>query len=139
MSDRDDLAALAAFLPLFRDEGFVAGRIKGGNRNADGVVSMPYADYTAEVGRFLETAYGNGWIISFNWSEWSRSDEARQLLRSEDGIERASLDQLRRLVTCILRQDRFVEGTLLRAFEDGIIPRIVERAAVLLDEGGGVA
>ncbi len=44
---------------------------------------------------------------------------------------------MERLLTALLRQDRFVEGLLGEAFESGLLTRIVRRASVLsemLDE-----
>ena len=45
------------------------------------------------------------------------------------------IDQLRCLVTLVIRQDRYCDGTLVAAFEDGIIRRVVTRAHDLLMHG----
>ena len=37
-----------------------------------------------------------------------------------------------RLLTVCIRQDRFVDGALLDAFESGLIRRVVQRAADLV-------
>jgi hypothetical protein len=46
----------------------------------------------------------------------------------------ASPDDLARLLTAIVRSDRFVEGSLVGAFESGLLTRIAQRAAALLAE-----
>jgi hypothetical protein len=47
--------------------------------------------------------------------------------------------QLLYLITALIRQDRFSEGTLLNAFRAGLILGIVRRvAAILKDEPSGL-
>jgi hypothetical protein len=41
---------------------------------------------------------------------------------------------LKQILTTIIRQDRFVDGTIASAFEDGWLGWIVARAAVLADD-----
>ena len=42
-------------------------------------------------------------------------------------------DELERLVTAIVRSDRFVEGSIEGAFQSGLLARISRRAAALLE------
>jgi hypothetical protein len=46
----------------------------------------------------------------------------------------ATPDQLARLLTAIVRSDRFVEGSIAGAFDSGLLARIARRAAALLAE-----
>ena len=57
----------------------------------------------------------------------SLQDDARALAQ-------ATPEQLARLLTVCVREDRFCEGALESAFESGLLTRILERAAVLLRE-----
>ena len=53
-------------------------------------------------------------------------------LRDEPGVlEDATPEQLERLLTVLIRQERFVDGALESAFESGLLVRILKRAAVL--------
>ena len=51
----------------------------------------------------------------------------------------ASPEQLAHLLTRLVRQDRFSDGTLARAYTDGLLTRIVRRVARLLQELESVA
>ncbi len=83
----------------------------------------------------MDAAYQNGWVRSdFKWMDWVPSDEARLLRDDESAITVASPDQLAKLLTVCIRQDRFSEGALLASFESGLMLRIVLRAKALLDE-----
>jgi Family of unknown function (DUF6508) len=101
----------------------------------DGVVRMPYYTFglTAEAFR---TAVGRGdWIIAgFDWMTWLRTEEGETLRDGPEALAAASPDDLAKLLTAIVRSDRFVEGSLEGAFESGLLTRIAQRAAALLTE-----
>jgi len=83
---------------------------------------MPYVSYDPVVDSFRNVAYEHGWVKkNFARSVWMQSDEARSL-RDGTAIRSATSDQLGQLLTVCIRQDRFVEGALMGAFESGLIP-----------------
>ena len=51
----------------------------------------------------------------------------------------ATADDLARLLTAIVRSDRFSEGSINGAFESGLLARIARRAATLLAAEASVA
>lgn len=128
-----DLQALADFLPALRQAGFQAGQTSGGDEIEPGVFRMPFVSYDPIVDSFVEAAYSHAWVLKdFDWPTWAQSAEATSLRDDETSIRNATPDQLARLLTVCIRQDRFVEGALMEAFDSGLILRIVERAAVLI-------
>ena len=103
----------------------------------DGVLSMPYYIFgpTAEAWRAAVGA--GGWVIvGFDWGTWLQTDEGRALRDRPEALASAGPEQLGKLLTAIIRSDRFVEGSIAGAFESGLLARIARRAAVLLDEVG---
>jgi hypothetical protein len=132
---RDGLKHLAALLPELVRPDFSAGEIRGGDEIEPGVFRMPFASHSAVVREFIEASYQHGWVLEgFDWTAWADSDEAK-LLREEEGVlKSATVDQLNRLLTLCIRQDRFVEGSLLADFESGLILRIARRAAALVSD-----
>jgi hypothetical protein len=62
--------------------------------------------------------------------------EGQALSAGPAAIERASSADLARLVTAIVRGDRFSEGNLAGAIERGFVAAICRRAAALLAEAG---
>ncbi len=132
------LAGLAEFLPIFTDPGFSEGRWKPEPGDDVGEVKqMAWFQYSPEVQRFHEMVYELEWIVVFDYGKWMNSEEARQFFTNPATIANASIVQLERLLTAIMRSDRFIEGAIATAFEDGHIPAIVRRADVLLQEMAG--
>ncbi|HEY5071510.1 MAG TPA: DUF6508 domain-containing protein [Caulobacteraceae bacterium] len=127
-----DLQALAAFLPALREPGFRAGELCGGDEIEPGVFRAPFVSYAPVVDSFVETAYAHAWVLKgFDWAAWAQSAEAKALRDDETAVRSATPEQLARLLTVCIRQDRFVDGALMDAFDSGLIPRIVQRAAAL--------
>ena len=83
---------------------------------------------------FVRTCYESGWIQPFDWADWMGTPEAIELRDDPSVLERATPEQLGKLLTVIIRQDRFVEGALGSAFDSGLLTGIVRRASVLATE-----
>lgn len=133
MNDHTALAALAAFLPRISREDFRAGVPAGGERMANGVITMPHIAYGEVAREFEKVAYEHGWIYSFDYITWAQTEEGKRLLEDPSAIDVANFDQLRKLLTWYIRAERFCDGALFQAFEKGQILRIVQRATVLLE------
>jgi hypothetical protein len=130
---RDRLEAIAVFRTELDDPDVFFGTWEGGNDPDTGTLTMPWVRYSDLVTRFTRAAYDFGWIrTDVNWVEWKETPEAIRLRDEPGAIEEASEDQLAKLLTVVIRQDRFVEGELMSAFESGMIARIVRRASGLL-------
>jgi hypothetical protein len=68
----------------------------------------------------------------FDWPAWKAEGERYV---QPGGVEGADFDTCRRLLTVIVRQDRFVEGSLEGHVQSGLAARIVRRVAELADRG----
>lgn len=128
---RQKLNALAAFLPRMETPDFSAGKWEGGEREEDSTIQMPWFRSSGVVADFVKAAYDLGWIINFDWPEWARTEEAIRLRDDPQFLATATADQLAKLLTVVVRQDRFVEGSLAEAFETGLIRSILQRAKSL--------
>ena len=81
---------------------------------------------------FDKMAYRTGWVIEgFDWPEWSGTAEAQGFLANHDSIDAATPQQLERLITTIVRGDRFNEGLLLENLQNGAMHAIARRATAL--------
>ncbi len=107
----------------------------------DGVHSLGWFERGPAANAFIAAVGRGGWIrTGFDWGTWLKTDEGRRFHGHPEAVETASIQQLERLITAIVRSDRFVEGSLAGAFESGLLARIAARAARLLEEsaaGGG--
>jgi hypothetical protein len=131
------LRCLADWLPILEAPGFVAGRWQGGDADAQGVIHMPWFEYDERVAGWPGACEGGTLIVmGFDWMTWLGTPEGRALSSDPAAIARASPADLARLVTAIVRGDRFTEGNLAGAIERGFVTAICRRAAVLLDGAG---
>ena len=129
---RERLHALAAFLPEFEKPGFEFGEWVTPPASEPGVMIMPYFTQGPVAESLCRTCYDMGCVLQgFDWPVWMNTTEATQLRDNPSALERATPDQLARLLTVLIRQDRFVEGALEAAFGAGLLVRILRRAASL--------
>jgi uncharacterized protein DUF6508 len=98
----------------------------------DGVHGLPFFRFGPAAEAFRAAVARGGWIVVFDWMAWLETDEGRALRDRPDALAAAAPDQLARLLTAIVRSDRFVEGSIAGAFESGLLARIARRAASLL-------
>ncbi len=121
------LARLAAFAPTLRQHGDTPEAAPEDRLHGS---SVAYADL---VDRFQRQAYEDGWVLGdFDWPSWARSANAAALRDDPKVLARATPAQIARLLTVLIRQERFADGTLDAAFATGLVQRIVDRAAVLV-------
>jgi hypothetical protein len=130
------LRALARYLPALERPDFHAGAFAPVQKTESGALIMPYVVYSDVVDDLVKTAYEHGCVLTgFRWAEWAHAAEAQALCHDPSKLARATPEQLLRLLTAIIRQDRFCEGVLLHAFEMGLMLGIVRRAAAILEDG----
>jgi len=82
---------------------------------------------------FVDAASRAGWIVPFDWATWAESAEGQRLLGEPRHVAAATPDQLAKVLTTLIRGERFSEGTLSEALESGLLLAIARRAEALLD------
>ena len=131
---REALLALAAFVPVLEADDFVPGAWHKSERLADGSWTMPWYELSDSALAFLRAA--GGWLRpGFDWPTWAKTPEAQALRFDRDALASATPDQLAKLLTALIREDRFNEGALGDSFESGVMLAVARRAAVLASEG----
>jgi hypothetical protein len=96
------------------------------------VLTFPFYIEAPVVREFEKHCYELGIVIDFDWSKW---DEGRELLSGDKSvIETLDLITLCKLITAIIRNDRFCDGALIGAFEDGLILRILMKMKDLVQQ-----
>ena len=129
----EKLRALVRFLPDLESPDFKAGSWVDFEETSEGAFIMPYTAHSDVVTAFVDMLYETGWVLpNFDWPQWAQTEEASGLRDDECALSLATSDQLAKLLTVCVRQDRFMEGALLDAFESGLTLRIILRAAELL-------
>ncbi|MCW8306337.1 PD-(D/E)XK nuclease family protein [Acidiphilium sp. PA] len=118
----DKIKAIAKFLPIFTRADFKFGEWV----RKDGEIG--YVCLSDPAQEFIQMLYDKEWISQFSWTDWETTTEAVRLRDEPDFLAEANTDQIAKLLTVIVRKDRFVEGELLAAYESGLLNRIISRA-----------
>ena len=139
MKDKSRLKRLADFAPIFPDPNFAFGKmhpIRGKGTSTE-PFEFPSNELSDAANQFVEMTYTADWVLKdFDWSEWGQSDEGQTLLTNRAALASANIGELAKLLTVIIRRDRFVEGSLSEDFENGLILAVAERAENLLKSFG---
>ncbi len=134
-----DWGRVLAHLAWLREDEPAVGRMVASELQEDGSWSWPYEALSPRAEQLVDDLHGSGVVApGVDWSRWldTRGDE---LVRDRDGstIADASLEDCRRLLLTLVRQSRFVEGTLLDALRSGRVRWTLERVAELTTNGAG--
>lgn len=84
---------------------------------------MPYAVYSDAVNRLVRQLYELQLVTTFNWPEWEGTDR----YRSGRDLAEAPVADAVRLITAVVRSDRFCDGAIATAIEDGTLPAALRR------------
>ena len=125
------LEPMLAFLDAF-PAGEEPGEWKGGDRDAQGVMQMPYFEPNETLDRFTGAVGSNGWLIVADWSPWVEVASAGT--QDPSRFESATPEELAQCLTVYIRRNRFYDGTLAGAAQSGALTAIVRRMAVLAEE-----
>ena len=100
------------------------GNVAGGEEITKGVSQFPYWDWSEITQKFVKVMYDLNLVINFDWMEWK---EGSTMLQNENP-DFSTIDSvtLCKLLTTIIRADRFNDGFLIGNFENGNILKIVK-------------
>ncbi len=100
------------------------GEIAGGNKNEKGGFQIPYYIEAPIVKKFRESVIELGIIVSFDWSQW---DDGRKIANNKEfDFDSIDIPTKCKLITAIVRNDRFCEGALVATFESGLILKVLQ-------------
>lgn len=118
--------ALLEFLPIFEAAGFkpVKSWVHGELR--PGVHVMPYPVYREEVEAFMAAASQEAWA-DFRYTKKPAND----WIRDSSFIARASLEQIKTMLTYVVRGERFCDGHVSGLIEKGRVQGILRRLGEL--------
>jgi hypothetical protein len=121
-------------LPALQAPDFVAGRWHDSEHRDEGTWTMPWYELGPTAEAYLR-AVGQAGLLQpdFDWPTWAKTPEAIALHDDPAVLARATPDQLGKLLTALIREDRFNEGALGDSFESGVMTAIARRAKVLAE------
>ena len=114
--------ALTNLIPAI-EESKKFGTLAGGQKIAENFSVMHYIEKTQIVEEFIAVSYANNFILKFDWMKWKVGE---QLLEDTNtNYSNLDLATICKLITALVRNDRFCEGYLVSCFEKGIILKIL--------------
>jgi len=127
-----EIERLLAFLPRLTAEGFTPiRRWGGGETDANGRYVMPWPVYDEIVKEFFEAAGQDCW----NDAGYVPA-EAGRMLEDHALVRRASIDEIKTMLTYCVRSERFGEGHWGAIIESGHLRRLLERLAEIAAKQG---
>ena len=100
------------------------GQMAKSEKIAEGVYSFPHYNYSSIAIKFIDIVYELNLIINFNWMEWNEG--IKIMNERTEGFDDLDSVTLCKLITTIVRADRFNEGLLITNFNNGTIFKILE-------------
>lgn len=100
------------------------GKLVGSKKMPDGNLSLPFWLENEIVSKFFNAAYFLGIVKVFDWAAWQEGIDI--LNDPESDFERCDTETLCKLITLIVRSDKFCEGFMINSFETGMMTRIIE-------------
>lgn len=125
---KEDIDSLLKFLPLFSVPSRSFGEWKGFDKEK-GLLHLPFFDYDDDVEEFFRLASQECWT-----DPSYEPQQASRMLQDAEFVARASLDEVKTMLTFCVRGERFFAGHRLAALEEGLIVIILKRLGVIRDE-----
>ena len=91
---------------------------------------FPFMDSSEIVDTFIKLVCDKNMVQVFDWMEWKEGQDI--LEKGEGDYSEFGFITLVKLITTIVRNDRFCEGYLVHKFEDGTILKILNRVKFLI-------
>ena len=95
----------------------------------ENTISLPFIAESELVSQFRKVLLSLNVLIAFNWKEW---EIGKLILQDKRGVDGLDLIELCKLLTTIIRSDRFVEGNLVRCFDSGLILKLLSRIETII-------
>ncbi len=123
---KENLEALRTINARIQDYVGEWGKLHDNERTESGVLIMPWVEQYPLIQDFASFMYENNLMVKFSWTEWQ---EGREWYALDDDSKYDKLDTetALKLLTAVIRNDRFNDGALVRAFESGDFPKIIKK------------
>lgn len=121
----ENIKNILKYLPLFETaepESLYKYPAPTKNKSGKTIFSFDYI-YAPEVNEFVRALYKNNFIVPFNWGDW---EEGKKYFRDPVLIQNADIEDLQKLLTAVVRNERFFAGALANAIESGDILAILK-------------
>ena len=126
---KKEIDELVQFLPLLYAKDFIPVKKLGFGKNEDGVSYWPWVEYEKETDNFISAASQEFWF-----DRQYDPKESSKMLKSEQNIAKASLQEIKTMLTFCIRGERFCDGHFGSMIKAGKIKSILKRLKVIMEE-----
>lgn len=97
--------------------------MKGRKKSERDVTIMPCWSSVQTLRHFVAVFYEINLCVVFDWISWSEGER----LLNKKSLDYTTLDTvtLCKLLTAVVRADRFNDGLLIANFKNGVVPKII--------------
>jgi hypothetical protein len=88
------------------------------------VLQMPWLESSEPLRDLTELLYGCGLVLKFDWGRWGEQSGYGR----GRSLEELTVADAVRVITALVRSDRFVDGALAASVEDGPLPLAIRAA-----------
>ncbi len=81
--------------------------------------------YSREVLKFVDDFYNEKFDYPFDWTKWT--DNFWELSNSKNSFDEADMETIIKFLSTIINADRFIEGTMAFAIDNGHILAILKK------------
>ncbi len=81
--------------------------------------------YSKEVLKFVDDFYKEKFDYPFDWTQWT--DDFWELSNNKESFNNADIETIIKFLSTIVNADRFIEGTMAFALDNGHILAILKR------------
>lgn len=124
---RDGLLAVCTFVRRFETPDFAAGAWVSPGHREDGVLQIGYWAPSEAVARWQDALYEHHVVVAFDWTESKWRRQMRRYYADPGLLGQARLVTIRKVLTTLVRAERFSEGTFAEAFERGVPQAAIRR------------
>jgi len=95
-------------------------------RTASSALVFPWAEQISLIHEFVQFMYDKKLIIIFAWTEWQEGRDW-YALQDDSKYDKLDVETALKLLTAVIRNDRFNNGALVDAFESDVFPKILQK------------
>jgi hypothetical protein len=121
---RESWEPLLALIPTIEKTEKFQGDVQFIENDDEIIFNLCQTDEAEIVDKFRQAAYEIRIVIDFNWPAWKEGEE----IVSNTNFDYDSIDipTKCKIITAILRNDRFCEGVLASYFDSGLILKVLK-------------
>lgn len=112
----------AVVVSIYNENNF--GEIVASEKKTEAYLEFPRWSYTEKVSDFVKMVYSMNIVLAFDWLQWKEGQA--MLDKPEQDFSMLDTVTLCKLLTLIVRAERYYEGYLNKCFENRSVLKITE-------------